>query len=110
MLNDLTETRAIKRALGDHARRIGISSTKSVLGHTMGASAALEVVATILAMRHGVMPPTVNLTTPDPECDLDYVPNEARPAKITVALSNSFAFGGSNSVIAMRAYEDATHG
>jgi len=110
VLNDLTETQAIKAAFGDHARRIGISSTKSVLGHTMGASGAMELLATSLAIEKQVMPPTVNLTEADPACDLDYVPNEARPAAIRIALSNSFAFGGSNSVIAVRRYEENDHG
>jgi 3-oxoacyl-[acyl-carrier-protein] synthase II len=105
LLNDSTETQAIKLALGAHARRVGISSTKSVVGHSLGASGALELIATILAIRHQVMPPTVNLDEPDPECDLDYVPNVARPARIRAALSNSFAFGGSNAVLAVRAYE-----
>jgi 3-oxoacyl-[acyl-carrier-protein] synthase II len=105
LLNDSTETQAIKLALGAHARRVGISSTKSVVGHSLGASGALELIATILAIRHQVMPPTVNLDEPDPECDLDYVPNVARPGRIRAALSNSFAFGGSNAVLAVRAYE-----
>jgi 3-oxoacyl-[acyl-carrier-protein] synthase II len=104
-LNDVTETRAIKQALGEHARRVPISSTKSVIGHAMGASGALELIATTLAIRHGTLPPTVNLDVPDPECDLDYVPNTARPAKIRTALSNSFAFGGSNAVLVLRAFE-----
>ena len=110
VLNDLTETKAIKRTLGDHARNVPISSTKSVLGHTMGASAAMELVATLLAFEHQALPPTVNLTEPDPECDLDYVPNKPRSARIRVALSNSFAFGGSNSVLVVRAYKDDKHG
>ena len=105
MLNDVTETRAIKRALGDHARRVPVSSTKSVIGHAMGASGALELVATILAIQHQVAPPTVNQEEPDPECDLDYVPNAPRPARLRVALKNSFAFGGSNAVLAIRAFE-----
>jgi 3-oxoacyl-[acyl-carrier-protein] synthase II len=105
LLNDSTETQAIKLALGEHARRVAISSTKSVIGHCMGASGALELIATILAIRSQVLPPTVNLDEPDPQCDLDYVPNVARPARIRAALSNSFAFGGSNAVLAVRAYE-----
>ena len=105
LLNDSTETQAIKLALGGHARRVAISSTKSVVGHAIGASGALEMVATILAIRNQVLPPTVNLDEPDPECDLDYVPNVARPARIRTALSNSFAFGGSNAVLAVRAFE-----
>jgi len=105
LLNDSTETQAIKAALGDHARRVAISSTKSVIGHAMGASGALELIATVLAIQNQVMPPTVNLEEPDPQCDLDYVPNVARPGRIRVALSNSFAFGGSNAVLAVRAFE-----
>jgi len=105
VLNDLTETRAIKLAFADRAGEIPISSTKSIVGHTMGASGAVELIATILTVRHQIAPPTVNLETPDPECDLDYVPNAARPAAINVALTNSFAFGGANSVIAVSGYE-----
>ena len=105
VLNDRTETQAIKLAFGDRARSVPISSTKSVLGHAMGASGALELVATILAIRHQVIPPTVNLETPDPECDLDYVPNVPRPARIRIALSNSFAFGGSNAVLVVQGLE-----
>ncbi len=104
-LNDVTETQAIKDALGGHARRVPISSTKSVIGHAMGASGALELIAAILAIRKQVLPPTVNLDEPDPECDLDYVPNAPRPAALRTALSNSFAFGGSNVVLAVRAFE-----
>jgi 3-oxoacyl-[acyl-carrier-protein] synthase II len=107
LLNDSTETLAIKMALGDHSRRAPISSTKSILGHSMGASGALEMIATIQAIQHQVLPPTVNQEERDPECDLDYVPNSARPARIRTALSNSFAFGGSNAVLAVRAYEEA---
>jgi len=102
MLNDVTETRAIKLALGESAYRIPISSTKSVIGHCMGASGALELVATILALQNQILPPTLNLDEPDPECDLDYVPNVPRPARIRTALSNSFAFGGANGVIVVR--------
>ena len=105
-MNDRIETKAIKMALGDHARKVPISSTKSVIGHAMGASGALEMVATVLAIRHQVLPPTVNLETPDPECDLDYVPNVPRPARIRAALSNSFAFGGSNAVLVVRGLEE----
>lgn len=104
-LNDPTETQAIKLALGERARRIPISSTKSVLGHSMGASGALELIASVLAIRHQTLPPTVNLHEPDPECDLDYIPNVARPGRVKVVLSNSFAFGGSNAVLAVRNFE-----
>ncbi len=110
LLNDPTETEAIKRAFGDHAARIPISSTKSVLGHTMGASAAIEMIATLLAFKHQTVPPTVNLDTQDPSCDLDYVPNRPRPARLRTAISNSFAFGGSNSVLAVRTYGENDHG
>lgn len=99
--NDPTETRAIRRVFGDHADRLGVSSTKAVHGHALGAAGALELVAVIGALREGVLPPTANFLAPDPECDLDYVPNEAREAKVTAALSNSFAFGGLNAVLAL---------
>jgi nodulation protein E len=101
-LNDATETAILKIAFEDHASKLAISSTKAVHGHAMGASAALEAIATILAMSEGVIPPTANYTEPDPECDLDYVPNVARPKPIGAAISNSFAFGGLNAVLAFR--------
>ncbi|HEV2986220.1 MAG TPA: beta-ketoacyl-[acyl-carrier-protein] synthase family protein [Vicinamibacterales bacterium] len=101
-LNDVTETSILKRAFGDHARRLCISSTKAVHGHAMGASAALELIATILALQHGLVPPTANYTGADPDCDLDYVPNTARRTSLSAAISNSFAFGGLNAVIAVR--------
>ncbi len=104
-LNDPVETNAIKEAFGDYARRVPISSTKSVIGHTMGASGGLELIACLLAIRHQVVPPTANLEDPDPECDLDYVPLKARPHKVRTVISNSFAFGGSNAVVAVRAFE-----
>ncbi|MFO8063699.1 MAG: beta-ketoacyl-ACP synthase II [Spirochaetota bacterium] len=97
--NDKTETMAIKRALGDDAYRVPVSSSKSMIGHTLGAAGAVEAVATVLALKEGVLPPTINYETPDPDCDLDYVPNEAREVKITSAVSNSFGFGGQNSVL-----------
>ncbi len=103
--NDSMETRAIREVFGTHANQIGVSSTKSMHGHTLGAAGALEGVATILALREGVLPPTANYAVPDPECDLDVIPNRARTAKIQCALSNSFAFGGLNAVLAFRAYE-----
>jgi len=96
LLNDRLETLAIKRTFGDAAYRVPVSSTKSMIGHTLGAAGAIEAVFCILAIRDNVLPPTINLEHPDPECDLDYVPNEARPAKVDVALSNSFGFGGHN--------------
>lgn len=105
LLNDVTETQAIKRVLGDRARQVPISSTKSILGHAMGASGAVELVTTVLALKNQIAPPTVNLHDPDPECDLDYVPNAARPARLRVALKNSFAFGGANAVLAVKTFE-----
>jgi len=101
-LNDATETEIIKRAFGAHAARLAISSTKSVHGHAIGASAALELIAAIQAVRTGVVPPTANYTEADPECDLDYVPNTPREMPVEVALSNSFAFGGLNAVLVVR--------
>jgi len=104
-LNDATETQVIKEVFKDHARRLAISSTKSMHGHTMGATGAIEMVATIQALERGVIPPTANYTQPDPECDLDYVPNQAREKPVRVAVSNSFAFGGLNAVLAVRRFE-----
>jgi 3-oxoacyl-[acyl-carrier-protein] synthase II len=104
-LNDAAETRAIKKVLGDHAYRVAVSSTKSMTGHMLGAAGALEAGATALTIAESVIPPTINYETPDPECDLDYVPNEARKADVRLALSNSFGFGGQNAVIAMRRFE-----
>jgi nodulation protein E len=101
-LNDVTETTILKQAFGAHAERLAVSSTKSMVGHTMGASGAIELVTTVLAMIHATAPPTINYNEPDPACDLDYVPNQARPLTIDAAISNSFAFGGLNAVIAVR--------
>lgn len=105
-LNDLSETQAIKRALGDHAYNVAVSSTKSMTGHIMGATGAIETVFCALAIRDQILPPTINYETPDPECDLDYVPNAARPGRVRVALNNSFGFGGHNAVLAVQEYTD----
>ena len=101
--NDRTETAAIRCVFGAHANRLPVSSTKSMHGHTLGAAGALEAVATVLALKHGILPPTINFTLPDPECDLDIVPNCARESPVEACLSNSFAFGGLNAVLAFRA-------
>jgi 3-oxoacyl-[acyl-carrier-protein] synthase II len=98
-LNDVTETKAIKRVFGEHAYKIPISSNKSMIGHLWGAAGAVEAIFTVLSIHHGTIPPTINLQDPDPECDLDYVPNEARAAKVRHAMSNSFGFGGTNGVL-----------
>jgi len=103
-INDATETEAINRVFGDHAKKLLVSSTKSMHGHALGASSALELVATTLAIHHGIVPPTANFTVADDLCDLDYVPNKARQQNIEVAMSNSFAFGGLNAVIALKKY------
>jgi nodulation protein E len=100
--NDVTEARAIREVFGAAAAGLAVSSTKSMHGHALGAAGAIEAVATVLALRHGVLPPTANFTEPDPDCDLDVVPNRARPAVVGAALSNSFAFGGLNAVLAFR--------
>ena len=104
VLNDKTETHAIKCAFGESAYRIPISSSKSMTGHLLGAAGAIEAIICILAINHGIIPPTLNLTQPDPECDLDYVPNKARSVEVTTAMSNSFGFGGHNSVLIFRRY------
>lgn len=103
-LNDLAETTAYKVALGDYAHKAHISSTKSMTGHLFGAAGAVEAIATILALRDGIVPPTINLDCPDPECDLDYTPNKAVKADLTIGLSSSFGFGGHNACIAFRKY------
>ena len=102
-LGDIAETVAIKRALGDAARTVAVSSTKSMTGHLLGAAGVVEAIFSILAIRDGVLPPTINLENPDPQCDLDYVPLTARQAKVRVALSNSFGFGGTNGSLVFRA-------
>ena len=104
LYNDRSETAAVKSVFGDHARKLAISSTKSMIGHTLGAAGGIEAAVTALTVHHGVLTPTINFTHPDPECDLDYVPNTAREAKVGLALSNSMGFGGHNAVLAFRRY------
>jgi 3-oxoacyl-[acyl-carrier-protein] synthase II len=106
ILNDITETTVIKSVFGDRARQIPISASKSMIGHLLGAAGSIEALITVLAMKHGIAPPTINLTHPDPECDLDYVPNTARPVKMKTAISNSFGFGGHNSVLIFRDFRE----
>lgn len=102
--NDKFETMAIKRVFGEHAPKLAVSSTKSMIGHLLGAAGGVEAIATVLAIYHRVLPPTINYETPDPECDLDYVPNHARKQEVEAALSNAFGFGGTNATIAFRRY------
>ena len=106
LFNDKIETLAIKRLFGDHARKIGINSTKSMTGHLLGAAGGIETAACVLCLMEQIMPPTVNYEFPDPECDLDYVPNKARPASINYALSNSFGFGGTNGALVFKRFEE----
>ncbi len=103
-LNDIAETRAIKAALGEHAYKIPISSTKSMTGHMMGATGAVEAILSVQAIRTNTVPPTAHFQEPDPECDLDYVPNEARSLPVNVVISNAFGFGGHNTILVFRAY------
>ena len=105
-VGDPGETAAIKAVFGDHAKKLAVSSTKSMTGHLLGASGAIETIAATLAIYHEVAPPTINYETPDPECDLDYVPNEAREMPIAIAINNSFGFGGHNAVIVLRAFDN----
>ena len=105
-INDKVETLAIKRMFGEYAYKVPISSTKSMIGHLIGGAGAVEAAITIMVIQNGVIPPTINLTHPDPECDLDYVPNVARRAKVSTAMSNSFGFGGHNSVLVFQKYSE----
>jgi 3-oxoacyl-[acyl-carrier-protein] synthase II len=102
-LGDICETRAHTVALGDHASKVAVSATKSVTGHLLGAAGGVVLAASALAIKHGVLPPTINLENPDPECDLDCVPNTAREAKPVCVLSNSFGFGGHNATLLLKA-------
>jgi 3-oxoacyl-[acyl-carrier-protein] synthase II len=102
--NDKFETMAIKRVFGEHAYRLAVSSTKSMTGHLLGAAGGIEAIATALAIQHGILPPTVNYETPDPDCDLDYVPNQPRKQEIEVALTNAFGFGGTNATLALKKF------
>ncbi len=104
-LNDLSENKAIKAVFGDHAYKLSISSTKSVTGHLLGGAGGVESIFTLLTIKNGIIPPTMNYETPDPDCDLDYVPNTARKGKVRTAMSNSFGFGGTNASLIFRAYE-----
>ena len=103
-VNDKNETIAVKAVFGDHARKLAMSSTKSMTGHTLGAAGGIEAGITALAIAHGVLPPTINYETPDPDCDLDYVPNQAREKRVDAAMSNSFGFGGTNAALVMKRY------
>jgi len=106
-LNDAAETKAIKKVFGEHAYKLMVSSTKSMTGHLLGGAGGLEGVLTVLSLYEGVIPPTINLEEPDPECDLDYVPNQARKADIKIALSNAFGFGGTNACVIFKKWEGA---
>ena len=99
---DSVETQSIKSTFGHHAYKLAVSSTKSMTGHLLGAAGGIEAIYTLLAINRGVLPPTINYNTPDPECDLNYIPNQARDVKITTAISNSFGFGGTNAVLVFK--------
>jgi 3-oxoacyl-[acyl-carrier-protein] synthase II len=105
-LNDAGETKALKIALGDHAYKVAISSTKSMIGHLLGAAGAVEAIATLLTINRGVIHPTINYENADPACDLDYVPNQARRQDVRIAISNGFGFGGHNAVVVLKKYEE----
>ncbi len=102
--NDKSETEAIKKVFGEHAYRLNVSSTKSMTGHLLGAAGGIELIACILAIKNGVIPPTINYEVPDPECDLNYTPNQPVERTVSVALSNTFGFGGHNAVLAVSAF------
>src|SRR5471032_1598279 len=104
-LGDIAETKAIKDVFGDHAYSLAVSSTKSMMGHTFGAAGAVEAIMCVLALRDGVLPPTINYVTPDPECDLDYVPNQPREVRVNAIMSNSFGFGGTNAVLILKRFK-----
>ena len=108
-LNDQHETEALKVVFGDHARRLAVSSIKSMTGHLVGAAGGVEAIATALTLHHGILPPTINYATPDPKCDLDYVPNCAREDLVRTAVSNSFGFGGQNASLVMQQYRNGLH-
>jgi 3-oxoacyl-[acyl-carrier-protein] synthase II len=103
-LNDASECKAIKAVFGDHARKLAISSTKSMTGHLLGGAGGVEAIFTVLALKHGLIPPTINYETVDPDCDLDCVPNVARKAQIRAAMSNSFGFGGTNATLLFKPF------
>ncbi len=107
VLSDVSETKAIKAALGEYSKKVPISSNKSMLGHLLGAAGGVEAIFTVLTIRDGIIPPTINYDTPDPECDLDYVPNIARKAQVNIALSNSFGFGGVNATLVFSKFEES---
>jgi 3-oxoacyl-[acyl-carrier-protein] synthase II len=102
---DIAETQAIKLVFGEHAYKLAVSSTKSMTGHLLGATGGIEAIASAYALRDQILPPTINLENQDPECDLDYVPNHARKAKVDVAVSNTFGFGGHNATVILKRYE-----
>jgi len=103
-LNDLSETMAMKTVFKDHAKKVAVSSTKSMTGHLLGAAGGVEAIYSILTIQHGVIPPTINYETPDPDCDLDYVPNTARESKVKIVMSNSFGFGGTNATLIFKEF------
>ena len=104
-LNDKYEPMAIKKVFKDHAKKLAVSSNKSMFGHLLGAAGGVELISTVFTLNHGIIPPTINYEYPDPECDLDYVPNTAREQGVRVAMSNSFGFGGHNSSLVVRKFE-----